>query len=619
MGDDAGRTSQRCIGKTAPVRRPSFPAHFIVGLIVVAAAVLALVGLVGSPSRPERFDAKRYVVMPAGEEYPDGIRVDQVIDQDFGTNDRHGFQLNVSNSYGAATEVRAESADAPDALDVVNTGESTRIRIGDPDTTITGQHRYELSYVQPTAGIEAERLELDVIYTGEQFETERFEVVVNGFELDGATCTFGGSEFDQNTCELAPADDGTLRTVIAPLERGDGILITGDITATTTPATLDAPPLPDEAPDRRVLTALLMALTGAATAAVVYAALQRAGRNEVFAGGAANAASMAFGDGALPPPGVETTLVSDARLGDLATIEFVPPKTITPWEAALLLREQTDDRSVGAWFSAQAGDDVITMSRDGDDELVLAQGPKYAQADVETRGVLSEAFNGREQLTLDKYDERFASAWDDVRTMQNARLADSGWWKRPPSAAGSGGGSARPAGALVGGAIFALFLLGSSLSFVLALFRSLPGGLVFAALAAGIAAYIAYKAMLPSRSALGSALTLRAESFRRFLDQSEGRHVEWAWENGLIRQYSAWAVALGAADAWQRALASSNVPHAEYQSSGPMMVYAMGPSFHQASHEPVSTGSGGGFSGGGFSGGSVGGGGGGGGSSSGSW
>ncbi|MEJ7721333.1 MAG: hypothetical protein WKF58_13235 [Ilumatobacteraceae bacterium] len=75
---------------------------------------------------------------------------------------------------------------------------------------------------------------------------------------------------------------------------------------------------------------------------------------------------------------------------DLAAIEFVPPKTITPWEAALLLREQTDDRSVGAWFSTQAGDDVITMSRNGDDddELVLAQGPKYEQADGETRGVL---------------------------------------------------------------------------------------------------------------------------------------------------------------------------------------------------------------------------------------
>ncbi|MEJ7721334.1 MAG: hypothetical protein WKF58_13240 [Ilumatobacteraceae bacterium] len=99
-----------------------------------------------------------------------------------------------------------------------------------PTPPITGQHRYELSYVQPTAGIEAERLELDVIYTGEQFETERFEVVVNGFELDGATCTFGGSEFDQNTCELAPADDGTLRTVIAPSS-----VVTGSSSLATSP------------------------------------------------------------------------------------------------------------------------------------------------------------------------------------------------------------------------------------------------------------------------------------------------------------------------------------------------------------------------------------------------
>ena len=43
----------------------------------------------------------------------------------------------------------------------------------------------------------------------------------------------------------------------------------------------------------------------------------------------------------------------------------------------------------------------------------------------------------------------------------------------------------------------------------------------------------------------GSALALRTESFRRFLAASEGRHVQWAWEHGLLREYSAWAVALG--------------------------------------------------------------------------
>jgi uncharacterized membrane protein len=122
------------------------------------------------------------------------------------------------------------------------------------------------------------------------------------------------------------------------------------------------------------------------------------------------------------------------------------------------------------------------------------------------------------------------------------------------------------------------------------------------------------------RTANGSAYALQTASFRRFLVESEGQYVEWAWKNGLLRQYSAWAVALDAADAWQAAMERAGVPQAEIQASSPLMVGAMASSFassHVAPAPVSSGGSSGGFSSGGFSGGSVGGGGGGG--SHGSW
>jgi uncharacterized membrane protein YgcG len=139
------------------------------------------------------------------------------------------------------------------------------------------------------------------------------------------------------------------------------------------------------------------------------------------------------------------------------------------------------------------------------------------------------------------------------------------------------------------------------------------GAIAFALVVPATVAFVVYRSMLPSRSAAGSALALRTESFRRFLVASEGRHVEWAWSKGLLREYSAWAVALGAAGAWERAMERSSVPPSEL-SMGPLLVYSMAPSFSSAHTAPSSTGGGGG--GGGFSGG-VGGGGGGG--SSGSW
>jgi uncharacterized membrane protein len=109
-------------------------------------------------------------------------------------------------------------------------------------------------------------------------------------------------------------------------------------------------------------------------------------------------------------------------------------------------------------------------------------------------------------------------------------------------------------------------------------------------------------------------------SFRKFLVESEGQYVEWAWKNGLLRQYSAWAVALDAADAWEAAMQRAGVPQQEIQTSSPLMVHAMAGSFASSHVAPAPPSSGGssssGFSSGGFSG-SVGGGGGGG--SHGSW
>ena len=126
-----------------------------------------------------------------------------------------------------------------------------------------------------------------------------------------------------------------------------------------------------------------------------------------------------------------------------------------------------------------------------------------------------------------------------------------------------------------------------------------------------LVAALAYREMFASRTATGSALALRSESFRRFLVASEGKHVEWAWKQGLLREYSAWAVALGAADAWSKAVQSSNIPDQQVALAGPLLMYSAASVFTTSMTAPSSSG------GGGFGGGGVGGGGGGG--SSGSW
>ena len=160
---------------------------------------------------------------------------------------------------------------------------------------------------------------------------------------------------------------------------------------------------------------------------------------------------------------------------------------------------------------------------------------------------------------------------------------------------------------------------GSAIGAFVGLLKSWPLAIAVGVIFPAVVAYVVYRALLPSRSAQGSALALRTESFRRFLHASEGRHVEWAWSKGLLREYSAWAVALGEADAWSRALDGANVPAAAAAATGPIILHRHGSSMRDTRTAPSSSGSSGGFGGGGggVGGGGVGGGGGGG--SSGSW
>ncbi len=203
-----------------------------------------------------------------------------------------------------------------------------------------------------------------------------------------------------------------------------------------------------------------------------------------------------------------------------------------------------------------------------------------------------------------------------MSTLERETIAASGWWKRlPPGGMRSGAAGTRWLGFVV--VLFFVFGAGSFLTALLGAFRSAVPALLFAVLVPFIFARFVYAVLRPARSATGSALALRAESFRRFLAASEGKHVDWAWKQGLLREYSAWAVALGAADAWGKALAASNVPAPEMNLASPMWLYTMGPSFTSTQTAPAPSGSSGGSSFSGFSGGSVGGGGGGG--SSGSW
>lgn len=618
-------------------------AHAAVGASVGGIGVLTLLGILGQ-SHPEHFDAKQVVVAPAGG---DALRVTEVVDIDFGRAQRHGYERKIPNDFGQPTDIVASSPDASGRFGVSQFSRYTRVRIGDPNTTISGPHRYELAYTYPEAQLSTGRLALDIIGTDETLATDRFEVIVTGFELDNAECHVG--DYDAvGGCELV--DDGEVyRAVFEPLEAGHGITIAGDIVGARPVVEIAAPPLPDTARQSTVPLAIASVVAGGLSGAGVYHWARRRGRNEVYAGGAADAAygfrppQPDLDLDELPPPGwpgdaadgrpagstpaapprassaPAVRLVDDKDLAKYVTTEFVPPRGIDPWLGRVLLAETYDANTVTLWLSGLAARGVIEVatSGKGGKDVELSFGPNFASAAPDDQASLKRMFGSSGTIELGTYSKAFATEWRAISARQRTYVNAAGLWKRPiPDLANSA--IAMIVCIMV---LIALVIMIPVGLFVPSLgpFSTVPGAIAIAVLVPAFVAWLSYQRLLPARTAVGSALTLRTASFRRFLAASEARHVEWAWTHGLLREYSAWAVALGTASTWEAALDASSIPAEQRDSLAPLVLSHNAVALHRA-HSQVSSSSGGSsssFGGGGFSGGSVGGGGGGG--SSGSW
>jgi hypothetical protein len=571
--------------------------------------LLAATGVIGSGDAGERFDQKVVTVEPAGI---DGLRIREVVDEDFGHKSRHGYQRIIPTDFGEPIDIEASSPDANADVHVDRVSAGIRIRLGDTNKTVTGRHRYILAYTLPAARLSTGQLALDIIGNDETLETRRFEVVVAGLALANPTCNVGGAG-TSGGCTLVRVGN-LYRAVISPLKPHEGITIGGTVTGRLPIEKVPDPPLPKRRADHRLALALATIPLGLITVGAVYASARRRGSNEVFAGGAADAAYGSLPSPSGDAPRADVRMVPDSKMDELATIEFVPPKGIAPWQAAVLLNERVDRSTVASWISGLVAMDAITLTQE-DGGLVLRRGPHVDRVDAETRALVDQLLDHNDELALGTYNPNFGQAWNEIWAKERQSIADSGWWKRlPPGSMRQGGSATKYVGVVV--LLFFFFGAGSLLTALLGAIRSPIAALLFAVVVPFIFAHFVYSVMLPARTATGSALTLRAESFRRFLAASEGKHVDWAWKQGLLREYSAWAVALGAADAWGRALANSNVPAPEMHLASPLWVYSMGSSFDSTRSAPAPSGGSGGSSGG-FSGGSVGGGGGGG--SSGSW
>jgi hypothetical protein len=597
-----------------------------------AGLVVGATGLFGAlAGRTESIEAAwtRAVVNDDGS-----AQVVEVFDWDFAyAGDKHGIDRVIP---GLPLETPMQvTSDAPSDVSVSAQPGGTRFRVGDPNQTVQGRHRYELSY--PLPGIVRDGT-LDWETVGDQWPLDMDDLVVHlvaPFELDDVTCVTGppGS--------TTPCPDGSVEVVqpghvavhLDSLPAGNGLSLEarpgGDLAAAPTLPEPPAEPPADEGtgllPPAGV--ALAGALVGAAPASRL---VRRAGRERIAAGGAAEAAYAGrppFAGVGVPGAGSHTASgvvvpasvgqigepvsgppewippgerrIDEAELAGLATIEFAPPAELTPAQGGVVLRETVQQEHKVAWLVQAAIEGAVHIEEDeGHDPTALIRtGPGSGR----TAALLDVMFDGRQRIELGTYDEHFGRGFGEVGQELESWRATSGLWD---AAADRRRVKVRVLGGIA-------FVVAELVVFAGALLANMTGPALLAlVLAGGLVAGAGAAAVIRGwelrvRTATGSGLWLRVESFRTFLAGSEAQHAEEAARRGVLREYTAWALALGEIDRWSQAVraASTTIPY----DAGLSYAY-VGPLLLASSISTSSAPSSGGGGGGGFGGGSVGGG-----------
>ena len=582
----------------------------LVVVVVLALLVFAGTWAVAFFSRPEhvvRLSAQATVAANGS------AQVSETIDYRFSGIDHHGIYRDVPGLAADTPGITAVDNGRP--AQVLTTSNevalpNAHIRIGDPARTISGDHAYLVAYPLPTVIDVNGKLDWNGVGTGWVVDIDQTDLDVSGpWTWIEPTC-HQGAEGSTNSCTVTQPKPGLLIVQVGHLGPHQGVTVEAGRGA----ALAAAPALPAVAPVRwpplgtsPFVTAALAALAVLVAALALRALLERLGRDEVVGAGATDVAFAEASTGS-------ARRVSAHELAAMASIEFAPPAELAAWQGGLLCTEEVLDAHKVAWLleAAIAGhlqldeqEGTVTLSRLAEPPPAPAVAPgRPAAPGGAVDALLDQGFAGRPAITLGSYDPSFAAMWKRLGTDLTDWMATSPLWEA------SGRGRQRTArligvllalGGLAGVAAgaFAVARHGSAF-LVLVAVAGLVAGLGVAAMTAGFELMV--------RTPQGSGLWVRVESFRRFLHDSEGPQAEEAAKRGVLRQYTAWAIALDEVHHWSKAVEAAGAQIGNVDRAGLGYVYlapALVSSTRTASVAPHSSGAGGvgGAVGGGFGGG----------------
>ncbi|HEY5980539.1 MAG TPA: DUF2207 domain-containing protein [Microlunatus sp.] len=417
-------------------------------------------------------------------------------------------------------------------------GEQLRIRIGDPDETISSPTAtYVITY--SVKGAMRTFSGYDEFYwdaTGSDWTAPMTDVSVKATVPGGAqelSCFAGPVQSDQ-ACTSKDVSDGVGEFTQNSLPAGQGLTIGVKITPGL--ITDNAPHLePDGSKLSAGEKAGLIALAGVGAASVVGSAIvgtlwwRKNGRDQRYAG---------LPPGTVPLPGQQAPVVpSDPDLP--IPVAFTPPR-IPVAEAGLLVDGQVDTRETAATIIDLAVKGALTVQSAGKKDFqVTLVDPDRATAPHEMV-LLTELFGGRPPGAVEDLSKQgsLTAAHQAMQASVRNQVASRGWFRKVPSAAAASGFGF----GLVAFAVFLGFVLGAV--FLLILVPLLPILIAFA--------IIRYKLRRGQRTADGRAVCDQVEGFKTYLATAEADQIRFEEGEDIFSKYLPWAIAFELADRWAK-------------------------------------------------------------------
>jgi uncharacterized membrane protein YgcG len=563
---------------------------------------------------------------------PDGtLQVRETIGYDFGVVPHHGIfrdipvrfdypKLNATDRvYPLSVTSVSASAGTPAqyTTDTFSTGGVgyERIKIGDPNTTITGVHTYKIAYrVQAVLNRFSDHDELVWNAIGGQW-TVPIQAVTVAVETPAAITRINcaqGPTGSNESCATAQFSGNAANFGQSLLSPQAGLTVTVAIPKVIAPS-------PKPVLEQRFTIGRAFAVTpvtggvaGALTLLFVGGLLLylwRVGRDRRYRG---SAVDQSFGNG--DGPDERAPIFEHTE----TPVEFEPPDGLRPGEVGTLVGLRAHpldvtatiiDLAVRKYLKIEEVDPAshwlkvdwkLTKLKDPDDQL-----KPYEQQ------LLKGLLKGGDHVLLSKLRNHFATCMNKVEKELVDDAMKQGWFTRRPDSVRS----------KVFGVGIVTFVAGVALTIALTIWThaALLGipVIVFGALVTVGSRFA------PARAAKGSALLRRVNGFRRFINESEKERARFAENKNLFSEYLPYAIVFGATEKWAKAFEglAGEPPDTGYWygSMRPFDYAVFSSSIHgftvtaggTLTSTPPSTSGSSGFSGGGFSGGGAGGGGGG--------